>query len=63
MNAAKKVSTPEEQRLVGSMLSGASNVAFELVLTLIAMHALLLHGQTLVGWIARSGRCRRPVSC
>ena len=39
--------------VLGSVLSGASTLGFDLVLTLIALHALLLHGQKLVGWIVR----------
>jgi predicted PurR-regulated permease PerM len=39
--------------LLGSMLSGAGSLAFELVLTLIALHTLLLNGHVLVAWIER----------
>jgi predicted PurR-regulated permease PerM len=39
--------------LVGSVLSRASQLAFDIALTLIALHALLLHGRALVTWIER----------
>jgi predicted PurR-regulated permease PerM len=39
--------------LLGSVLSQASNLVFDIVLTLIALHTLLLHGHTMVGWIER----------
>jgi predicted PurR-regulated permease PerM len=39
--------------LLGSVLSSAGNLAFDLVLMLVAMHALLLHGHGLVAWFQR----------
>jgi predicted PurR-regulated permease PerM len=38
---------------VGSVLTGAGNMLFEIVLALVALHALLLHGHGLVAWIQR----------
>lgn len=39
--------------LLGSALSQAGGLAFDLILTLIALHALLLHGHALVVWLER----------
>ncbi|KIG19422.1 putative membrane protein [Enhygromyxa salina] len=37
--------------VLGSVLSQASSLTFDLVLTLIALHTLLLHGKRLVRWL------------
>ncbi|MFV8752070.1 AI-2E family transporter [Nannocystaceae bacterium ST9] len=39
--------------MLGSVLFGASDLALELALMLVGLHALLLHGHVLVAWIER----------
>lgn len=39
--------------LLGSLVTGVGHLGFEIILTLIALHTLLLHGRDLVGWIVR----------